>query len=150
VNQWGPAKKRSPCTYLSGFGDQRDKDACDALVLGSLINQLLPLQIWPGNPNEVASRINYLSIAHLSMRLDHLMKCHTYPSGRHTNCGFVTKLTEGTRRIVANMPSGIQDSHRTHMATQRQKLSQSNTLFEQLRQPDPNPSRAKGFQIGLR
>jgi len=142
VDQWGHKKERSPCTLRSSYlsEDSPDKDACDALVLGSFIPQLQALRIWPADPSEVASGMSSSSVASLSAVLQ-TMTCHTYPGGRHTDCGFVTKLREGAKKIVANMPTGIQESHRTHMATQRQKLSQSNTLFKQLQQPDPNPLR---------
>lgn len=131
MDQWGHKKERSPCTLRSSYHseDSPDKDACDALVLGSFIPQLQSLRIWPADPSEVASGMSSSSVASLSAVLQ-TMTCHTYPGGRHTDCGFVTKLREGAKKIVANMPTGIQESHRTHMATQRQKIEPVERSFQ--------------------
>lgn len=68
------------------------------------------------------------------------MACNTYPHGLHKHCGFVAALNDGVKKILADMPSGMGDSHRRHMATQRSKLDQSHNLLGKLGRPSQPPS----------
>ena len=118
-------------------GASQDSEACDDLSTGSLVRQLraasLPMALWPGSPVEIASR--YPGPVEELIRYLQNMSCKTYHDGWHETCGFVTKLNEGVERILADMPSGMNESHRRHMATQRSKMEQSNSLLDQLGPP---------------
>lgn len=114
--------------------------ACDDLSIGSLVRQLratsLPMELWPGCPIEIASR--YPGSARKLGGILHNMKCNQLPSngiGRHEKCGFVSKMQVGVAHIEEDMPSGMNDSHRRHMATQGSKLDQSHSLLSQLGRP---------------
>lgn len=106
---------------------------CDILVFGSLASKLVPLNVWPGCPDEIASR-STRSVAELAMEIQYF-KYHTYPSSRenprtsHHACGFTKAFAQEVQQLSSTMASGMQESHRTHMATQRTKLSQSNRLL---------------------
>lgn len=104
--------------------------ACDDLSVGSLVRQLraisLPMELWPGCPVEIASRYPGSAQKLGGILLD--MKCNQLPSngiGRHEKCGFVSTMKVGVELIEEDMPSGMNDSHRRHMATQRSKLDPS-------------------------
>ena len=122
----------------------QNSEACDDLSTGSLVRQLraasLPMALWRGNPVEIASL--YPGPVEKLTRYLQNMSCRTYPDGWHEICGFVKKLNEGVEKILADMPSGMNESHRTHMATQRSKMEQSNSLLDQLGPPrlPPLPS----------
>ncbi len=71
MNQWGHKKERSLYTLRSSYHskDSLNKDACDALVLGSFISQLQALRIWPVDLSEIASSMSSFSVASLSIVL---------------------------------------------------------------------------------
>ena len=114
--------------------------ACDDLSISSLVRQLratsLPMELWPGSPDEIASL--YPGSAQKLSGILQNMKCNQLPSdsiGRHEKCGFVSKMKAGVAHIEEEMPSGMNDSHQRHMATQRSKLDQSHSLLSQIGRP---------------
>ena len=120
--------------YCKEPSNAENSIACDDLSVGALVRQLgadsYPTKLWPGSPVEIASLYSS-TILKLACYIKR-MKCNTYPGGGHETCGFVTQLKRGVCKIVAGMPSGMNDSHRRHMATQRSKLDQSYSLLDQL------------------
>lgn len=67
------------------------------------------------------------------------MKCPRYPENayltpgnNHSKCGFAENRDEMIECDLSEMSSGMQEAHRKHMATQRLKLAQSDTLMQQL------------------
>ena len=119
-----------------------ESEGCDDLTTGSLIRQLretsLPTPLWPGRPAKIASLYSG-SAQSLACILED-MKCKIYPTGRHESCGFETELKIGVEEILAEMPSGMNDSHRRHMATQRSKLEQSHSFLGLLGRDHQPPS----------
>lgn len=92
-----------------------------------------PVPLWPGVPNEIASQYGKY-VATLTGRMEEMV-CNRYPTHFHRDCGFVETLEIGIQKILAEMPSGMLESHRQHMATQRIKLGQSHALLGQLGRP---------------
>ncbi len=138
ANRRGPNKQSLHCVS----NDADSSEACDDLSVGSMTRQLeaieSPVALWPGVPGDIASRYNQ-TVETLSRHLQNMV-CNIYPRGHHKHCGFVAALDDGVKKILADIPSGMDDSHRRHMATQRSKLSQSHSLLGQLgrpRQPPP-------------
>lgn len=144
VDHWGPTGLSlhdvSACT--DDFALKHAK-GCNDLVTNSLMTQFkadeMGWDMWPGDPKKIASRWPK-GVGKLAW-LMRSMTCHTYPSRYyHKECGFAAALHDGVDRILTEMPSGMNESHRRHMATQRSKLSQSHNLLGQLgrpRQPPP-------------
>ena len=141
VDRKEPSREWLHCKEL--FLSQ-DNEACDDLSIGLLVRQLraasLPMALWPGTPVEIAS-LYPGPVKELISYLQN-MNCKTYPGAWHDTCGFVKKLNEGVEKILADMPSGMDESHRRHMARQRSKMEQSNSLLDQLGPPrlPPSPS----------
>lgn len=138
ANRQGPDKRSLHCVGH----DADDREACEDLSVGSLARQLQgiesPIALWPGVPSDVASRYNE-TVNHLATHLQKIA-CKPYPGGNHEWCGFVTALDRGVEKILADMPSGMGDSHRRHMETQRSKLDQSHSLLGKLGRPrQPHP-----------
>ena len=108
--------------------------ACDDTSVGSLLAKLrttYPMALWPKCPVDIASR--YPGPVHELIWKLQSMKCDNYARPWYETCGFVTRLKVGIERILEeDMPSGMNESHRRHMATQRLKLDQSYSLLGQL------------------
>ena len=126
------------CIARGLVGDiAKDREACDDLSTISLVGQLggtsFHEPLWPSRPDEIASR--YPGPVDELMRNLRKMRYTIHPDGRHPICGFETDLRLGVGKIQDEMPSGMNDSHRRHMAAQRSKLDQSWSLLGQLGSP---------------
>lgn len=143
VHRWGPnGVALHNVSAQAEWGAELAKK-CNVLMSDSLMEQLkgenMGFNMWPRPPSEFASKwpksVNHLAQAMRGWR------CNTYPSQyNHRDCGFVKELNDGIDDILANIPSGMDDSHRNHLATQRSKLSQSHAMVGLLgrpRQPPP-------------
>ncbi|KAL9129918.1 MAG: hypothetical protein Q9217_001766 [Psora testacea] len=99
------------CTALY----QQDR-ACDAVGLGSLVQGLCSIKMWP-----LPAQANSLqtSVEVIGIRLKKL-GCFSLNTG-HRNCGFQPAFAKTIEHILSDTSDGVLPSHRQHMAEQRKK-----------------------------
>lgn len=101
---------------------------CDALVLGSLIQGLHSVRLWPVplDPSCIERELARLGEDLLAL------PCHQKldrgkPSSSHAKCLFTLSFRDHVQGILNRTESGVLESHHEHLAEQRRKLHTGST-----------------------
>lgn len=105
---------------------------CDAIVLGSLIQKLTRRKLWPmEDPANINTSIESLSQSLLSMDILYYPETDKMYSGygpsrkTHKDCNITQTMRDEINKVLKEIPSVLQPSHKRHMKAQRDKLLSS-------------------------
>ncbi|CAG8954729.1 hypothetical protein HYFRA_00004652 [Hymenoscyphus fraxineus] len=123
-----PYTEANAYTDINKLGKRRcchNDSHCDSTSYGSLILQLVELELWPPREPETIKR-SISSLAHslTSMKTLHL-SAGPYPAfsadNIHQSCPKMN-IREKVEEVMKRLPSPVLGSHKAHMATQYRRL----------------------------
>ena len=103
---------------------------CDALHSGLAVQELKKLDIWPGDPAEIAYRIHGTTVQSLVEAINNLedhefIEIKPAPKPRiwmHRKCGFVGNLQTLVMLSLEETVSGLLETYKSKLEEQREKL----------------------------
>ena len=105
------------CTYTT-----KDREACDALTLGSLIKGLIKAQLWPlpSEPSKIERSV--ANLREILLNLQCFTYVSSYPYNPHS-CTFKPHLAKELQDILLRLKdSGVLGLHRRRMEEQHKRL----------------------------
>ena len=122
------------------------REECDSLCYGYMIKHFQRLDLWPGNPQDIADRMKSRSVGRLWRDLKklnspilpvQLSQRHNYnQSYRHEACSWSSTLHEELDMVVRHCGSKVMEVYRRHFKEQLRRLDISKDgILDELQVP---------------
>ena len=103
---------------------------CDELCYGSVIKLFQKLDLWPGNPQDIADRMKSTNVETLWADLKETYSpiypnISGYNRGSHTSCGWSNTLHPELDKVVSGRVAKVMEAKGGHFEQQLQKLENS-------------------------